>query len=191
MTKATAAKRREKPQQSPSAGELSHLLWLAVVATAVKLLAPSYRSTDLEVHWNWLAVASSLPLSQWLVPRGAYSTGPSPILPSSPTSSASSPSPHAFSTPPSPTYAAASAKPPTPPSSSRGSPSSRRTLSSSAPSIGWVGSSGWWKVAALPPVRLVARAGDDGPCAFPVQRVFDRGFNGVGLASLCLRWCCA
>lgn len=176
MTKATAAKRREKPQQSPSAGELSHLLWLAVVATAVKLLAPSYRSTDLEVHWNWLAVASSLPLSQWLVPRGAYSTGPSPILPSSPTSSAS---PHA------------SAKPPTPPSSSRGSPSSRRTLSSSAPSTGWVGSSGWWKVAALPPVRLVARAGDDGPCAFPVQRVFDRGFNGVGLASLCLRWCCA
>ena len=57
----TAGSRAARPQRSL----LGDIVWLAGIATALKLLlVPSYHSTDFEVHRNWMAITHSLPLRQ-------------------------------------------------------------------------------------------------------------------------------
>ena len=69
------------PADGDAAGLLGwgEVLLLGCFATALKLLLLStetYRSTDFEVHRNWLAITSQLPIERWYFEETSHWSAP-------------------------------------------------------------------------------------------------------------------
>jgi alpha-1,3-glucosyltransferase len=57
---------RSTPRRASDGFSFGPVARALLLATAVKLLlVPCYKSTDFEVHRNWLAVAGTLPVARW------------------------------------------------------------------------------------------------------------------------------